>query len=85
MQTSSVGGSSVTLQTALAVKPPRPAEPPVVMMFYASPSRAMASRISGRETVIEASSFKPIKAHRRGLVTGRAAHRGGMAADAASR
>jgi len=37
-QTSNVGGESVTLQTADAVKPARPADPSVVMMFTAAPT-----------------------------------------------
>jgi len=39
MQTRRVGGSSVTLQTAEAVKPPSPSGPVVVMMFTAAPTR----------------------------------------------
>jgi hypothetical protein len=42
--TSKVGGSSVTLHTAEAVKPARPAGPSVVMMFTAAPRRAIALR-----------------------------------------
>ncbi len=42
--TSSVGGSSVTLHTAVAVKPARPLGPSVVMMLTAAARRAMASR-----------------------------------------
>jgi hypothetical protein len=42
--TSKVGGSSVTLHTAEAVKPARPAGPSVVMMLTAAPSRAIALR-----------------------------------------
>ena len=43
-QTSRVGGVSVTLQTALAVNPARPAGPLVVIMLTAAPTWAMASR-----------------------------------------
>ena len=43
-QTSKVGGLSVTLHTAEAVKPRLPPGPSVVMTFTAAPSRAMASR-----------------------------------------
>ena len=43
-QISSVGGSSVTLHTADAVKPARPAGPSVVMMLTAAPRRDMALR-----------------------------------------
>jgi hypothetical protein len=39
-----VGGESVTLHTALAVKPAIPAGPSVVMMLTAAPTQAMASR-----------------------------------------
>ncbi|USX33747.1 hypothetical protein NHG68_11875 [Enterobacter sp. Z1] len=42
--TSSVGGESVTLHTALAVKPAIPAGPSVVMILTAAPTQAMASR-----------------------------------------
>src|SRR5271165_3855433 len=51
MHTSKVGGSSVTLHTADAVKPPRPAGPSVVTTFTAAPRRAIASRYSWRSTV----------------------------------
>ncbi|MCY1176089.1 hypothetical protein D9M73_163500 [compost metagenome] len=44
MHTSSVGGWSVTLHTAEAVKPQRPATPSVVMTETAPPSSAMALR-----------------------------------------
>src|ERR1700709_896602 len=39
-----VGGVSVTLVTALAVKPARPPAPSVVITFTAAPRRAIASR-----------------------------------------
>ena len=41
MQTSRVGGSSVTEQIADAVKPQRPAGPAVVTMLTAAPTRRM--------------------------------------------
>ena len=44
MHTSSVGGSSVTLQTADAVNPHHPLAPVLVMMLTAAASRAMPSR-----------------------------------------
>src|SRR5471030_2585871 len=44
--TSKVGGESVTLHTAEAVNPARPAGPSVVMILTAEPRRAMASRKS---------------------------------------
>ena len=50
MQTSSVGGWSVTLQTAEAVKPARPAGPSVVMTLTAPASRAMPLRKSAMGT-----------------------------------
>ncbi len=43
-QTSRVGGVSVTLHTADAVKPWRPPGPSVVTTFTAAPRRAIASR-----------------------------------------
>ena len=43
-QTSRVGGESVTLHTADAVKPARPPGPSVVITFTAAPRRAIASR-----------------------------------------
>lgn len=43
-QTSRVGGESVTLHTALAVKPAFPAGPSVVMILTAAPTQAIASR-----------------------------------------
>lgn len=46
MQTSSVGGSSVTLHMAVAVNPPRPAGPLVVMTLTGAQTRAMALRNS---------------------------------------
>ena len=52
MQTSRVGGSSVTLQTAEAVKPQRPAGPVLVITFTAAPSRAMASRNASLSTIL---------------------------------
>ena len=51
-QTSSVGGSSVTLQTAEAVQPPRPAGPAVVTTVTAAPSRAIASRNISCPTIL---------------------------------
>jgi len=42
--TSSMGGSSVTLQTAEAVRPTRPAGPELVTMCTEAPRRAMAAR-----------------------------------------
>src|SRR5699024_2416202 len=42
--TSNVGGGSVTLQTALAVNPARPAGPSVVMILTAAPMQDIASR-----------------------------------------
>ena len=50
MQTSKVGGSSETLHMAVAVKPPRPAGPSVVMMLTGAHTRAIASRNSSLET-----------------------------------
>ena len=44
MQTSNVGGSSVTLHTADAVNAHRPAGPSDVMTLTAAPSRAIALR-----------------------------------------
>ncbi len=46
MQTRSVGGSSVTLHMAVAVNPPRPAGPLVVMTLTGAQTRAIASRNS---------------------------------------
>ncbi|MNE52827.1 hypothetical protein D3C80_1475190 [compost metagenome] len=46
MQTSTVGGESVTEHTALAVMPQRPLGPLLVMMFTAAGSCAMALRKS---------------------------------------
>ncbi|MND91249.1 hypothetical protein D3C80_833640 [compost metagenome] len=42
--TSRVGGESVTLHTALAVKPACPAGPSVVIILTAAPTQAIASR-----------------------------------------
>ena len=42
--TINVGGVSVTLVTADAVKPARPPGPSVVITFTAAPNRAIASR-----------------------------------------
>ncbi|GBR48480.1 hypothetical protein AA106556_1800 [Neokomagataea tanensis NBRC 106556] len=44
MQTNRVGGVSVTLETAEAVKPYRPCSPLVVIIVTALARRAMASR-----------------------------------------
>ncbi len=44
MQTSSVGGASLTLHTAEAVKPARPPGPSVVIRWTAPASRDIASR-----------------------------------------
>ena len=44
MQTSSVGGPSLTLHTAEAVKPARPPSPSVVMRWTAPATRAIAPR-----------------------------------------
>ena len=51
MQTSSVGGVSVTLHTAEAVKPRRPPGPSLVITFTAAPSRAIASRNASLFTI----------------------------------
>ncbi|CAG9205545.1 hypothetical protein PSAB6_250016 [Paraburkholderia sabiae] len=44
IQTSIVGGESVTAQTALAVRPQRPLGPSVVMTLTAAGTHAIASR-----------------------------------------
>ena len=51
-QTMSVGGSSLTLQTADAVKPTGPLRTTQVTIFTAAPRRAMASRNIFRSTIM---------------------------------
>jgi hypothetical protein len=60
-QTSNVGGASVTLPTADAVNPWRPAGPSVVMMLTAAPSPLMASLNACWSTVagMAASPWRP--------------------------
>src|SRR5690242_11955643 len=65
MQTSSVGGLSVTLHTAEAVKPHQPSGPALVMMFTAAANRAMPSRKASRLTGAAASA-QPAPFIRRG-------------------
>ncbi len=52
MHTSSVGGESVTLHTAEAVKPNRPATPSVVMTDTAPPNMAIALRKLPTSTIV---------------------------------
>ena len=51
-QTMSVGGSSLTLQTADAVRPTGPLRATQVTIFTAAPRRAMASRNVFRSTIM---------------------------------
>src|SRR5690606_38517057 len=50
-QTRTVGGSSETEHTAVAVKPARPPVPSVVTTFTAAPRRDIASRKDVLETI----------------------------------
>ena len=60
--TSSVGGASVTEQTAVAVVPALPADPAVVMTWTAAPSRLIASRKVVGSTVRTFSGPTAVKA-----------------------
>lgn len=57
MHTKSVGGESVTLHTAEAVKPNRPATPSVVMTETAPPNMAIALRKLPTSTMIVPLSY----------------------------
>jgi hypothetical protein len=60
-----VGGSSVTLQTAEAVKPARPALPSVVTILTAVPRHAMASRYSRLATFLASVSARNLVIERK--------------------
>ena len=59
MQTSNVGGWSVTLHIAVAVNPPRPAGPLLVITLTGAQTRAMALRNSTAETSVSTVSMMP--------------------------
>src|SRR5262245_36684553 len=67
MQTSKVGGSSVTLHMAVAVKPPFPAGPFVVITLTGAQTRAMAFRNSILETASSIVSTSALQRRQPGI------------------